>query len=413
MAQKSPTIVDFDHHSPDFAQRNREMAREFLTECPVARTDAYGGFWVVSRYADVLSVLRDTEMFSSGHDHGNGPREGGVIPGGKVGLSGGFAEMDGHEHARLRTALNPYFSTKAVAALKPDIVKSATWLVDQVIERGVADFIHDIAAPIPGIVTLRMLGIPVDRFENFSLPIHLSVAVPPTDPDRPRVNAMLKELLLEMRDWCERKRADPGDDMLSFLATHEFDGELLDMEELTAEAVLLLAGGIDTSLRWFANTFLHLSTHPEDRDWLIANPDKRALAREEFLRYYTPATGKARTAMHDGLIGDQPVKAGDRVYAWFQPANHDPAVFADPERFDMQRAKNLHVSFGFGVHRCIGARLAQVEWDVVFDEILARMPDFQVRLDETVRYASVGQGPGYTAMPFDFTPGPRIGPAEL
>jgi cytochrome P450 len=159
---------------------------------------------------------------------------------------------------------------------------------------------------------------------------------------------------------------------------------------------------IASGLRWLAQ-------HPEERERLRRDPELLPHAREEMLRYFTPTQGLARTVTRDTEVAGVPLSLGDRVFMSFAAANRDPAVFERPDEMILDRMPNPHTTFGLGVHRCLGSHIAQVELDVVFSEVLRRIPDYVVDEGESKRYATVGIVNGWERMPFTFTPGRREG----
>jgi cytochrome P450 len=190
----------------------------------------------------------------------------------------------------------------------------------------------------------------------------------------------------------------------------EVDGEKLNDETVIAMCNLIIAGGNDTTTSLLSNAFIYLSEHPDQRAWLLESPAERIpMACEEFLRFYTPTQGLARTVTADVEIGGHSLKPGDRVLMSFASANRDPDVFDRPDEIVLDRWPNKHQAFGLGLHRCLGSNLTRIEFRVVLEEVLRRMPDFVVDADASHPYETIGIVNGWIDMPATFTPGPREG----
>ncbi len=175
----------------------------------------------------------------------------------------------------------------------------------------------------------------------------------------------------------------------------------------------LIAGGLDTTTSLFLNAVVHLSQHPALRQQLIDHPELRPAATEEMLRFYTPVQGLARTVTRDCPFGDVEMQRGDRVLLSYGSANRDGRAFPDPDEFVVDRFPNRHFAFGIGIHRCIGSTFARMEFGVMLDEILERLPDFHVDQSRAQQYPIIGLVNGYISVPATFTPGPRRGPTRI
>jgi cytochrome P450 len=189
----------------------------------------------------------------------------------------------------------------------------------------------------------------------------------------------------------------------------EVDGAKLSDETVIGMCNLIIAGGNDTTTSLLSNAFKYLSEHPDQKQWLIDDPSRIPYACEEFLRFYTPTQALARTVTTDVEIGGQHLKRGDRVLLSFASANRDPEVFDRPDEIVLDRWPNKHQAFGLGLHRCLGSNLTRVEFTVVLEEVLRRMPDFVVDGDASHPYETIGIVNGWMDMPATFTPGPREG----
>jgi cytochrome P450 len=400
-------ILEFDHHSPEFARHDRAEIRRVQETCPVAYSESHGGFWLVSRWDDINRMAKDYATFSSENDHGAGPRQGVSLP--PSGAAGGLVETDPPRHSAIRRAANPWFTPARVRELAPAIRTDADYLIDQFIERGEVEFVSELIGPLPGLIVLRMLGLPTADYQRYSALIRTQYTSPDS-PERPEVDQVLAAIAGELLDYARLRRSEPKNDYLSFLAGLEVDGEPLTIEEVGSEALLLLAAGLDTTTTLLGHTICHLSEHPDDLAWLAEDPDERLeTAREEILRYYTPVTALARTATADVEVRGEQISAGDPVLLWWQSGNEDPDAFERPEQIRLDRTPNPHLSFGAGPHRCLGRHLARLEWDIVMRQILSRMPDVRVVSDGVRRYPDQQSVSGFIDLPAEFTPGPRVG----
>jgi cytochrome P450 len=408
MSEQSP-VVHFDHHSPEFAADPWSVYDQLRTECPVARSDTYGGFWVLTRYADVARVFKDDFTFSSDHDV-DGTRNGylGITipspPARSIPI-----EMDPPEFFEYRKVLNPPLAPGEVAKKVDRIRAFTTECIDAFIESGRCDFVHELAVRVPAFMTLELLGIPTEKWERYAEPLHASAWAPPDTPDYDRMMEGLAWVLGDMAAEIERHRHEPDDGLLTHILNSTVGGEPIPMDHMIAMAFLVAVGGLDTTAALLSNTFLHLDDHPELRAPLRDDEELRAQAFDEFMRYFTPTQSLARTVTADVEIGGQEIKAGDRVFISMAAANRDPQEFDRPNEIVLDRFPNRHMGFGLGAHRCVGSHVGRAQWAVVMEEVLRRMGDYRVAREDVVRYRSVAVVYGYRAVPCEFTPGPREG----
>ena len=407
MSEQCP-VVHFDHHSPAFAEDPWTVYDELREKCPVAWSDTYGGFYVLTRYADVARVAKDDRTFSSDHDtegHRNGYL-GITIPSPPVRSIP--IEMDPPDFFNYRKVLNPPLAPVAVAKLVDRIRAFTAQCVDEVIEQGRCDLVHDIAVKIPAFMTLELLGIPTDKWQRYAEPLHATAWAPPDTPEYERMLEGVAWLMGDLAEELERHRSEPDDGMLTHLLNAEIDGRPIAEEEMLGMAFLLAVGGLDTTAALLSNTLLYLDDHPEERARLRDDPEVLSTAFDEFMRYFTPTQSLARTVTTDVEIGGVNMKAGDRVFISWAAANRDPEEFDRPNEVVLDRFPNRHMGFGLGAHRCVGSHVGRAQWAVVMEEILRRMPDYHVEREGVVRYRSVATVYGYRAMPVVFTPGVRV-----
>lgn len=409
MGEQKPT-VDYDPHSRDYASSSVEMHHRMQSECPVAWSESHDGFWVLARHQDVAHVARDDETFSSDHDldRSRNGYQGVSIPAPPVRMVP--LETDPPEFNAYRRLLNPILSPAAVDRWDGLITDCVTACIDQKIESGEMDLVLDLANPLPAIVTLALLGLPLDDWYRYAEPMHTVVYSPPGTPEYERAAGEQLWIVQQLSDEFRRRKEEPGEGLISTLAHSELvDGEPLSEDDAVAMAYTVMAGGVDTTTALLANALLWLNEHPDERSRLVGDSDAQAIAREEFLRFFSPAQAFARTATTSVDVGGQRICAGERLLLSWAAANRDETVFENPDDLVIDRLPNRHVAFGLGAHRCIGSNLARREIDIVLREVLERMPDYSIAPGDAERYESVGSINGYVRIPAIFDRGPKLG----
>ncbi|OBK80154.1 cytochrome P450 [Mycobacterium sp. 1274761.0] len=408
-------IVDFDHHSGDYHRNELAINAELRRRCPVAWNENYGGFWFVTGYTEVAEAARDGETFAHRYepdaaDGVNYQGEMGVPrPEGQPPL--GIGEVDGAYHLALRRALTPFFSSGTVEKMRPFMEQSVHWFLDQHIADGRMDLVDDYASPVPAILTMRLMGLPHNNWRRYANLFH-SVMAASGGEEYDRAIAEVPAMLDGLLRFTAARRADPGDDLTSFLVRFEFEGKRLSDNQLLDILWNLIGGGVDTTTSLTALSLLHLGTHPRLRQQLIDRPDLYRTATEEFLRYCSVNKQLSRTVSRDTVLGGQRLRRDDRVLISWIAANHDEREFEHPDEVVLDRSPNRHVAFGLGPHRCIGAPLARVMFEVMVKAVLDRMPDYRVDLDGVRMYAGNPTMTGLGKLPVTFTPGESLGTAQ-
>ncbi|MFJ6656386.1 cytochrome P450 [Streptomyces sp. NPDC091377] len=399
--------LEFDHHSDAANADPVAYYAAFRERCPVGRSTAHGGFHYTTRHADVARIARDDALFSSARSEHGGTGVGIVIPKGP-GLEQYPIELDPPRATEYRALINPLLTPDAVAHLVPMIERHAARVVDDFIELGSCDLVRDLTNPLPAAVTLDWLGFPEEDWAKLAGPIHDIFAAPAGSERALRGAAGLSSMDQRIRDLvAERRRAPRADAVSALVAGRRADGSAFGDDELVSVVGLLIAGGVDTTTSLTGSTLVHLARHPEQRRRLIDSPDLLDGATEEFLRAFAPSQSMARTVTGDVEVGGCPMRAGDRVLIPWVAANHDPAVFPDPERIRLDRDASRHLSFGIGSHRCAGAHLARAMFRAMTAQVLTRLPDYRVIEEGLVPYPTRGNQSGWDAVPAVFTPGPR------
>ena len=408
------TSIHFDRHSAGYRETFLDVTREMHRRCPLAWTDTYGGHWVAAGSEQVFELARCPHV-SNDHDVHNERRgyKGISIPTmiEAEGFRGGMLEMDDPEHRHYRTALNPYLSPAAVRRWQPFVDEIVRACIDDHIESGRIDFVDGLANVVPAVLTLAMLGVPLDKWMMYNEPAHASVYTPPDSPDAERVRELYMAMGVDLFTNLVEIRENPRPGIIDALTKLRIDGAAPPDIELLGMLNLLIGGGFDTTTALTAHALEWLSENPAERARLSS---QRAMllnaATEEFLRFFTPAPGDARTISADTTVGDTMLREGQRLWLSWAMANRDPAVFADPDDLVLDRKGNRHFSFGLGVHRCIGSNVARTVFKSMILAILDRMPDYRCVPEGTVHYDSIGVIQGMRHLPATFTPGERLGP---
>jgi cytochrome P450 len=331
----------------------------------------------VFRYADCQAVLKDSESFSSrfpplpGIDPDKAPRA-------------SMLGQDPPEHTRLRGLVNQAFTPRIVRRLEPRMREIARDLLDEALEQGETDLVAALTYPLPVIFIAEIIGVPTSDREQFKAWSDLAVAnlgsslfVRPTD----KRLAELARVRQEMSDYfgvlADDRRRRPREDLLTGLVQAEVEGSRLSHDEMLSMLILILVAGNETTTNLIGNAVLELLDHPGALARLRSEPSLVGPAMEEVLRHSSPVQMDPRRTTRPVEIHGQRIEADRFVVSWLGSANRDESVFADPERFDIDRRDNHHLSFGFGPHYCLGANLARLEATVAIGELLVRTSSFE------------------------------------
>ncbi len=374
--------------SPDIFSDPYPIYHQLREEEPVYWSDAWG-CWVLTRYADVVAVLRDYRRFTnvgriaSFLDQLPESVRAQIRPL-YDNFTVGMPNTDPPEHTRVRGLVNTAFSARVVEGMRPRVQEIVDGLLDQAESGGAMEVIGCFAYPLPAIVIAETLGVPAedrDQFKEWSDDI---VAFHGTG--RPHIETIMKSTaaLLETKAWLlrliEARRKQSEDDLISALVAAEERGDMLSETELVATCITLLTAGHETTTGLIGNGLLALLRHPEQLRKLRENPALIGTAVEEFLRFDTSFLRAWRLTAEDVEIGGQRIPKGQTLSLMLGAANRDPAQFDDPDRLDITRDPNLHTSFGWGIHFCAGAPLARREAEIAFTTLLRRFP--HLKLDE-------------------------------
>lgn len=323
--------------------------------------DPHTGLWGLARHRDVVWAETHPDLFSSalGSRPGREPQP-------------SMIDCDDPRHLRHRRLVNKGFTPRRVADHEAHLREVVTELIDAVEPLGGCDLVRDLAAPLPMRMIAELLGVPPS--DGPMLQEWSDQLISGADDPRYRTDAVMLAAL-GFAGYADgviaERRESPQDDLLSLLVTA---ADSLSHDELIGESMLLLVGGNETTRNAISGGMEALLRDPAQHERLVGDPSLIPTAAEEFLRWVSPIINMARTTTRDVTVGDAVIPEGDQVLLMYASANRDPAMFDRPDRFDITRDPNPHVSFGFGTHFCLGASLARLEIRVMLEELTRRLP---------------------------------------
>jgi cytochrome P450 PksS len=371
--------AEFKANPYPFYARLRAEAPVYRVILPTGETG-----WLVTRYDDVVTVSRD-DRFLKNAETAMTPEQAARQPWFRTlfkALKRNLLEVDPPDHTRLRALVQKAFSPRLVEQMRDRIQRLTDELLDRISSRDRIDLIHDYALPIPTTIIAEMLGVPVDdrhRFHRWSKALFaaststwsLLKAIP---------NVWLFQRYL--RQFIRKRRANPRDDLTSALVQAEEAGDALSEHELVAMIFLLLVAGHETTVNLLGNGMLALLQHPEQLDRLRHDPGLMKPAVEELLRYASPVEmATERYAREDVSLAGVTIPRGEIVFAVIASANRDERQFPDPDRLDITREPNRHLSFGLGAHFCLGATLARLEGQIALGTLLRRVLNLRLAVE--------------------------------
>jgi cytochrome P450 len=371
--------------------------------------DPYMHAWVVTSYPEVISVITN---YSS-------DRTPPVDYLDRLGLSfmKPFSEMmqqqmlfmDAPRHSRLRDLCSVAFTPRKVGELRKVIQAITDELIDNVISSGRLDLIADFAAPLPAIMTAKLMGIPVENHRQLGIWANDIAEVHGNFQHHPDRVGQIIQSLQDMKSYLVERmkelRKRPDDGLIYSLMTAEVDGQRLTDEEVIASTVVTIIGGHETTTNLIASGFLTLLRNFESFEQLRSHPEIIGTAVEELLRYESPVQHTARIAPADSELGGKTILKGAKVVAVLAAANRDPSRFSDPDRLDLLRPDNRHVAFGWAAHFCFGAPLARMEGQIAFNALLSRIRR-PVVLDKILDWRSNAGLRGLNMLNLCFDPTP-------
>lgn len=354
--------------------------RRLREEAPAHRSEATG-VWSLTRYDDVKAILHD-RRFGRGANL-RSPGLTGLVGGVDTGrdrlraMGDTMLFADPPEHGRLRGLVSRAFTPRRIEALRPAIERLVEPLLDDLAGAGSGDVLDLFAFPFPVAVIGELLGVPAPDQAAFRSLVRDSTAfieAAPSEADLDRAEAALSKMTAYFDDLVDRRSKRPADDLLSAMLAVDAGGDRLTREEIVSTAILLFGAGFETTTNLIGNGLLTLLRHPDELARLRTDPTLVPGAVEEILRYESPVQINARTALHDADLLGEPIETGTLVVTFLGAANRDPLRYEEPETFDIGRTDTQPLSFGWGIHHCLGAELARVEGQIAFERLLARFP---------------------------------------
>lgn len=367
------------------------------------------GYWLLTRYADVALAERDPRF---GRGFGLAENDlmlealGGSGSPVVAEMSRWMLLMDPPDHTRLRTLVSAAFYPRALEAVRPRIGQIADQLLSTAAESGTMDLIADFAYLLPVTVISQMLGLPIeDHRQCREWADALGQALDPFQtPERvARASTAVAGLTTYIRRTVDERRRNPGPDILSALIAVEQEGDRLSEEELVSTVNLLFLAGHETTVNLIGNGMLALLRNPDQMDRLRSQPQLIQGAVEELLRYDSPVQLQRRWARQDIEIGEASIAAGDRLVLLIGAGNRDPARFANPDELDVGRGGVKPLSFGGGIHFCLGAMLARIEAQIAISTLLSRLPGLELVTEEPQWRPGIVLR-GLKALPVSFSP---------
>lgn len=351
---------------------------------PIARV-VEGGDFILTRFDDCEAVLRDPSMTVDPSKRTARDDETGFLGGMDLTEFPVMLMLDPPDHTRLRRLVSKAFTPRTVEKMRPRIVEILTGMLDEQRGAGPFDLMAAVSYPLPVTVICEMLGVPVgdqDQFSGWSSDAARLLDGEIDQPVADRGIAALLSFIGYFDALFEERRKDLGDDLISHLLEVEDEGDVLSHTELLATCVLLFVAGHETTMNLIGNGVHALLSNPEQWKALAVDPSMAAGAVEETLRWNGPVHMTARGITREVEIGGWTFHPGENVDLLVAAANRDPARHADPDRFDIGRTDNRHLTFSHGLHFCLGAALARLEGQVVFETLAARHPDLVLHSQE-------------------------------
>jgi cytochrome P450 len=380
-------VYDFDMFAdPAYLRDPHARIMELLAQTPpVFWTPRNGGHWMIAGHEAVFKASRDFASFSSQ-----------MLPAEQIqamlaALPPGSPRMpqsvpiniDPPLHTKFRAPLNAVFAPKTILAMRDDIRALADELLDAIKPKGRCEFMTAVAEPLPVQVFLKMFGLPVQRQAQYRALVTRFMSSPMTD--MAEIFGILRGICDVMHDTMMDRRDNPRNDIISTMWQTEIDGRAMTLDDIENFCVLLFLAGLDTVMNGIGHGVRHLAMDQDLQARLRANPGLIVEAAEELLRRYT-FTVPTRLVARDLEFEGASMKQGERAYLFLPGADLDRDKFPEPDTFNMARANKVHIAFGAGPHRCVGSHLARIELQVLYAELLERLPEFRLDPGQEVRF---------------------------
>lgn len=386
-------VHSYSPHEPRPLGEWNAFFDQLREEAPVVRNTFAGGYFVLTRYEDILAAYQDPETYSSEAVTVMDPDPAHRwIP----------HMLGGEEHRQWRRNLGPAFSPRAVSGLDDRVRQRAGELIDSFADRGSCDVMTDFAFRFPTSIFLELMGLPsgeLERFMDWEADILHSRGPDPATIARQRT-AALTAVGDYVSSVIRERRADPGEDLVSQALQFRFEGRTATDEELRSYCVFMFMAGLDTVAAQLGYILHHLATHPEDRRRIVDEPELLPVAVEEFLRAYSFVI-PARKVKRDVEVAGCPIPAGSMVQLPLAMATRDTTAFEDAGQVRIDRTPNNHIAFGAGPHRCLGAHLARHELQIALTEWHRRIPEYRLAEGAVTRETGRSSGPDTVPVVWD------------
>ena len=342
---------------------------------PVARAGAWGGFWLMSKYADVRAASLDTSTYRSA-DGVTLPPFGNPMPFIPI-------EIDPPRHALFRKPLQRWFSKGKMAELEQDIRRIVSDRIDGFHGAGRADLAVELAEPVPAITLARILGLPDSDWSMFQQ-LGQTICKAGEEEDMETTLTTVMQLMGYLTEQINDRKLNPTDDIITQIIGMDLDGEPMSDEDILMTTFFLVEAGHETTVGGLGTMLLNYGRRPDLRARLVADPSLVPAAVEEALRFDPPIQTIGRTLTEDARLHDVTMRKGDKVVLCWGSANRDEEIFERPDEMIIDRPRNNHMAFGNGIHKCLGAPLARMEMKVVLEEVLRRIPEYRIEDEDAV-----------------------------
>ena len=385
----APPLSLYHLLDPEVLANPYPLYRRLRDEDPV-HWDPYLHAWVVTRYADVVTVLHHYRAART-----PAPEKLEALGLGELSPIAALMVrqmlfLDPPEHGRVRRLASAAFTPRRVAVLREHIRQIAEGLVDRLAGRGRVEVMGGLANPLPAIVTAEMLGVPTadhQLLKSWSQDFAEMLGNFQHNPGRTKqVLQTVEDMVAYFQAAVISEASKPTEGLINALTTAEIDGDSFSVEEVVANVIVTMVGGQETTTNLIGNGLLALLRHPDQLERLRSNPTLLESAVEELLRYEAPSQQTARIAPAGAVLGDTRIPEGDAVIAVMGAGNRDPERFPDPDRLDLGRQDNRHLAFGWAGHFCFGAPLARIEGQLAFETLLSRFPKLSLQPDEEIQW---------------------------
>ena len=381
----------FDHHDPTLTHDNVYQVYEHLRhECPITWSDRYGGFWVVSRYADIVTALMDPVTFSSA--------QGVHIPRQEGQMKSIPIDYDPPIHTQYRKIFNDALNLRLIRSYEPFIRSVIVQLLAPIAAKGGGELVGELAIQLPIHVISGMLGLKAhttSRIRTITEQLWMTFG-------KERDPAPLRALFALLMDEVNERRAHPQNDLITQFVTLRIEGRQLTDEELLSILVGFVVAGHETTMNATGNLLLYLAERPQEQVRLRQDPQCIPWIIEESLRYDNPTHLFARTVTRETTLGGSRMKQGDKVALLYASGNRDPNQFEHADQFEPQRNPKHHLAFGRGSHLCPGATLARTELRILLEELLNAHPPFELASEAVWSHMEGGHHMGVARLPVKF-----------